>query len=114
MKKLLWLRRPIAMAACLGLGTIVSVAQSGPMKNVGQIPGSALKWIHAAIPEFERQKLNVDRYNVEVVEEDDTVTVMLLNFERPKGVRGNLGPLPEYEVTLSKKDMHLVGAHYVR
>jgi hypothetical protein len=79
-----------------------------------QLPGSALKWIHIAEKEFERQKLDVSKYDVTVTEENDTVSVSLTNPHRPQGIRGNPGPLPEFTVDISKSNAELIRRRYVR
>lgn len=79
-----------------------------------ELPGASLKWIRIAEVEFDRQKLNLDKYRVSVVEEDDSVIVILTGLKEPKNVRGSVGPDPGYEVEISKKDRKVVSSSYVR
>jgi hypothetical protein len=84
------------------------------LKVVAEFPGRALKWINAAQPEFEREKLDVSRYFVTVIEEDDSVTVILTASRPSKEVRGDPGPIPGYEVEISKKEMKVIRGNYIR
>lgn len=90
-------------------------AQQQPHAGVlAELPGSSLKWIHIAEPEFERQNLDVSKYAVSVVEDDDSVHVTLTNPHRKPGVRGNPGPLPEYDVEIRRTDGKVVRQSYIR
>ncbi len=69
MKKLTW----ATVFAGLILEWTVLTAQSTRPKVIAEFTGSSLKWIHAAEPEFERKKLDLDKYTVSVVEQNDSV-----------------------------------------
>ncbi len=88
--------------------------KKGQLGVEAELPGSSLKWIHIAEGEFERKKLDLDRYKVSVVEERDAVVVILSGLNEPKNVRGSLGPDPGYEVEISKKDRKILRSNYVR
>ena len=79
-----------------------------------ELPGSTLKWIHIAEGEFDQKNLDLDRYRVSVVEEKNSVVVILSGLNEPKNVRGSLGPYPGYEVEISKKDRKVLRSNYVR
>jgi hypothetical protein len=96
------------------LGQSALLAQSGPPKVVAEFSGASLKWIHAAEPEFQQQKLNLDKYIVSVVEEHDSVTVGLRSYDAVEGTRGSSGSYPGFEVEISKKDLKVVRSNYVR
>jgi hypothetical protein len=85
-----------------------------PPNVVARFPGRALNWIHAAQPQLEKEKLDISKYFVTVVEEDDSVSVILTGSRPSKEVRGDPGPTPGYEVEISKKDLKVVGANYIR
>ena len=89
------------------------MAQQGPYKEVATLPGTALRWIHAAEPVFAEQNLNVENYTVGVSEQGDTLTVSLSSNPTP-GVRGSTGKYPGYEVTFSKETGKLLNAHFTR
>ncbi len=101
------------------LGTSI-LAWSGTMAKKSQLgvsadlPGSSLKWIHIAEGEFERRGLNLDKYRVSVVEDEDSVVVILTGLHEPKGARGSVGPDPGYEVEISKKDRKVLHSNYTR
>jgi hypothetical protein len=90
------------------------VAQSGPPKVVAEFSGAFLKWIHAAEPEFQRQKLDLNKYIVSVVEQRDSVTVGLSSVDSVQGARGSTGSHPGYEVEISKKDLKVLRSNYVK
>ena len=89
------------------------MAQQGPIKVVAELPGTALRWIHATEPVFAEQNLKVENYKVGVTEQGDTVTVSLSSNPRPGG-RGNTGKLPGYWVTFSKKTGKILKQAYTR
>ena len=92
-------------------GTMTMTSQLGVE---AELPGSSLKWIHIAEAEFERRKLDLDKYRVFVVEKGDSVVVILTGLKVPKNVRGSVGPDPGYEVEISKKDMKVLRSNYAR
>jgi len=96
------------------LGWIALVAQSKPPKVIAEFSGSSLKWIHAAEPEFQRKNLDLDKYTVSVVEQNDSVTVALTSPDSVKGARGSTGSYPGFEVEISKKDLKILRSNYVR
>jgi hypothetical protein len=102
----------MVMISVLGQSTLM--AQSGPPTVVAEFSGASLKWIHVAEPEFQRQKLNLDKYIVSVVEERDSVTVDLRSYDAVRGAMGSSGSYPGFEVEISKKDMKVVRSNYVR
>jgi hypothetical protein len=79
-----------------------------------QMPGSSLKWIHIAEHEWERKEFDLDKYRVLVVEEENSVTVILRGLNEPKGTLGSIGPDPGYEVEISKKTYKVLRSNYVR
>ena len=95
-------------------GWYTSMAQSSPEKVIAQFPGSTLKWIEAAEPEFRRRNLDVSIYIVAVVDHPDSVIVALSSPDRREGARGSVGKYPGYEVEISKKDMKVPRSNYVR
>jgi hypothetical protein len=96
------------------LGWSALRAQSNPPKVMAEFAGASLKWIHAAEPEFQRRKLNLDKYTISVVEERDSVTVVLISLDAVEGAKGSSGSYPGYEVEISKKDLKVVRSNYVR
>jgi hypothetical protein len=90
------------------------MAQSNPPKVVAEFAGASLKWIHAAEPEFQRKKLDFDKYIVSVVEQDDSVIVLLRSSDSVEGSFGSTGKYPGYEVEISKKELKVARSNYVR
>lgn len=93
-----------------------SIAQPSPPKVIAEFPGASLKWIRIAEPEFEQRKLDLENYTIAVVEEDDSVVVLLRSPDAVgvSGARGSTGKFPGYEVEISKKDKKVVRSNYVR
>jgi hypothetical protein len=102
----------MVVIAVLGWGSLR--AQSNPPKVMAEFAGASLKWIRAAEPEFQRRKLDLDKYTVSVVEQKDSVTVGLRSPDAVQGAMGSSGSYPGYEVEISKKDMKVVRSNYVR
>jgi hypothetical protein len=103
----------ILMVASI-LGWSALIAQSVPSKMTAELPGASLKWIHIAEAEFERKKLDVDKYTISVIEETNSVTVGLSSFDSVPGTRGSSGTYPGYLVEISKKDLKILRSNYVR
>jgi hypothetical protein len=91
-----------------------SMAQSGPLTVIAEFPGSSLKWVRIAEPEFEREKLDLNNYTISIIDEGDSVTVILKTPGLSEKVRGNGGKYPGYWVEISKKDSKVVRAAYTR
>jgi hypothetical protein len=90
------------------------MAQSHPSRVVAEFSGASLKWIHVAEPEFQRRGLDLDKYNVSVFEQSDSVIVFLRSSDAAAGAMGSTGRYPGYEVEISKKDLKVVRSNYVR
>ena len=101
-----------AVASILGWSALNP--QSVPPKVTAQFPGASLKWIHIAEAEFQRKRLDTDKYTVSVVEEDNSVTVSLSSLDTVPGARGSSGTYPGYEVAIGKKDLKILHSNYVR
>lgn len=93
-----------------------SMAESNPPRVMAEFPGSSLKWVRIAEPEFEQRKLDLDNYTITVVEEDDSVAVILRSPETVgvPGLRGSTGKFPGFAVEISKKDRKVIRSNYVR
>ena len=89
------------------------MAQQGPGNELARLPGKALRWIHKAEPVFAEKNLNVENYTVLVIEEGNTVIVILTSNPTPSG-RGSTGNFPGYEVTFSKKTGKMLSVHRTR
>jgi hypothetical protein len=104
-----------AMIAVLSIqGWNTAMAQSNPLRVVAEFPGSYMKWIRAAEPEFQRKQLDLDNYNISVVDQESSVVIVLTSSDASKEGRGITGTHPGYEVEVSKKDQKVVRSNYVR
>lgn len=90
------------------------MAKSSPPRVTAEFAGASLKWIHAAEPEFQQKKLDLDRYTVLVIEQADSVTVLLKSTDSVEGAKGSTGKYPSYGVEISKKDMKILSSSYAR
>jgi hypothetical protein len=91
-----------------------SMAQPNTPTVAAAFPGSWLKWIHAAEPDFQRKHLNLDDYKISVAEGDSSVVVVLRSSDAPPGGLGSMGTHPGYEVEVSKRDLQVIRSNYVR
>jgi hypothetical protein len=103
----------VTIVVIAGMGWSMSMAQQ-PLRVRAEFPGASLKWIHIAEPEIQRRKLDLDRYNVSIIEEKDSVIVSLQSLDNPEGAMGSMGSYPGYQVEISKKDLKVVRANYIR
>jgi hypothetical protein len=110
MKQIMW---GIALAISL-VGWRGLSAQSKSPRVMAEITGASLKWILAAEPKFQREKLDLDKYVVSVVEQGDSIIVELRSFDSVKGARGSTGSYPGYELEIRKKDVKVVRSNYIR
>jgi len=78
--------------------------------------GACLKWLYAAEPMFQRERLDLDKYKVSVTEANGSVTVGLTSADCPEGWngRGSCGSSPGFVVVISKEDMHVIRSNYIR
>jgi hypothetical protein len=109
MKTLVW-----GTIAVLTLGWSVTMAQSNPPKVLAEFPGTSLKWIRAAEPVLQEKKLDLDKYTISLLEQADSVTVILKSGDSGPGARGSTGKNPGFEVEISKKDLKVLRSNYVR
>jgi hypothetical protein len=89
MKQIMW---GIALAISL-VGWRGLSAQSKSPRVMAEITGASLKWILAAEPKFQREKLDLDKYVVSVVEQGDSIIVELRSFDSVKRGEGKHGKL---------------------
>jgi hypothetical protein len=106
----------VVAVAFLSPGSCLGSAQQYVQKPAAQFSGSVLKWIHIAEREFTKQHLDEGKYVVEVWEKQDSVTVLLENpgHENDFSIRGDPGPLPEYEVEIDRRTGRVIHANYER
>lgn len=92
---------------------LIAESQTRPQ---AKFSGACLKWLYAAEPVLQREKLDLDKYKVSVTEEDGSVTVGLTSADCPEGWhgRGSCGSSPGFVVVISKEDMHVIRSNYVR
>jgi hypothetical protein len=104
----------VVMVVISAQGWYTSMAQSNSQKVIAEFPGSTLKWIEAAEPEFHRRNLDLSNYIVAVVDYGDSVIVALSSPDQPAGARGSVGKYPGYEVEISKNGMKILRSNFVR
>lgn len=96
---------------------IPPTTQRTPM---GQITGTALAAILAAMPEIQRFGMDVKDYNFRVSDAGDYIVVFLEYKElhpamkNATGVRGSRGLRPSFSVVLEKASLKPVKANFVR
>jgi hypothetical protein len=100
------------LIAIVGASTLMG--QSTPPRVVAEFSGASLKWVHAAEPEFEKKKLDLGNYLISVIEQNDSVVVVLTASDAEKGARGSSGTYPGYEVEIRKNDLKILRSNYVR
>jgi hypothetical protein len=96
------------------LFAMIAVLSIQPLRVVAEFPGSYMKWIRAAEPEFQRKQLDLDNYNISVVDQESSVVIVLTSSDASKEGRGSTGTHPGYEVEVNKKDQKVARSNYVR
>ena len=104
----------VVMTIILTQGWYTSMAQSNPVNAVRGLPGTAIKWIEVATPEFRRNNLDLNNYTVSISDRGDSVFVVLISLDQPEGAVGSAGTYPGYEVEISKQDMTVLRSYYAR
>jgi hypothetical protein len=77
-----------------------------------EFPGSALKWVNLAAPEFRRHHLDLDDYKVILIEKRDSMDVLLKSNDDVRGAKGSSGSHPDFDVEISKKDLTIMRSSY--
>ena len=102
------------IVAIISGGARGTMDQPNSQKLIAQFPGASLKWIHAAEPEFERRKLDLDKYIVSVTDMEDSVMVSLTPPDSRPGWRGSSGSLTGFSVTINKVDLKIIRSNFIR
>jgi hypothetical protein len=108
----------IAFAALASIA-VLAVAEepskfASPFRERGSILGVDLKAIQAAMPEFEKRGLKIDRYKIIVFEDGEVVFVIFDDPQRPPGQKGSTERMSTFEVRLKRTDLSVVGSNFVR
>jgi|SRR5579872_4142103 hypothetical protein len=88
------------------------MTSSSPPKLTAEFPGACLKWVHIAEPEFRKENLNLDNYTVSVLDLNESVAVMLISTDAPKGAKGSAGSHPNYAVEIRRKDLKILSSSF--
>jgi hypothetical protein len=115
---------PINSGQEIRVSTVKEVSFTDLIGNIGKMadclneekraPDDKMKWIHIAEPVFQREKLNLDKYNVSVADEGDSVMVSLSSLDSVPGARGSTGTQPGYVVVINKKNLKVLHSYFVR
>lgn len=105
-----------AIAVLSMCATMASLAQPRYPRVVAKFPGASLKWVHIAEPEFQKKGINLEHYTVSVLDEKDTVDVVLMSLDASTDPRvmGSSGTYPGFDVEISKANNKVVQSYYVR
>ena len=80
------------------------------MHNESSISGHDVLIIEAAMPEFNKHIKDIDQYNISILHNEASVTVIFLHTDRPVGAKGG----PGLEVEMDKKTLQIIKSHFVR
>ena len=83
------------------------------MKLTGSISGVALGVIQTAIPKAIENGLDLKLYSVSVYDQASSYLVIFDDPKAPAGQRGS-GALVGYEVEVSKPDLRIIRANFIR
>ncbi len=108
------------VAACLLLalttaGVLLSETEHTD-RVTGEISGKTLSVIQAALPEAQKQHIDLRKYKIVVTESADSYVVSFVDpdFKRAKMEAGSSPNLIEFEVELRKEGLQVIKSYYVR
>jgi len=64
--------------------------------------------------ELEAKKIDVGKYEISILEERESVTLILKAADQPENNRGNTSNIPGFEVEIRKSDLHVIRSNYIR
>lgn len=101
------------LCACIGLATLPALAHDRE-DGTEIISAEGVRAIQAAMPEFEREGLDLSKYRVEVLRFGDTMAVLFVDRTAPIDPRVYGGPamLVAYGVELRRDTFEVIRAHY--
>ncbi|HEY1208220.1 MAG TPA: hypothetical protein VGE85_02520 [Terracidiphilus sp.] len=109
--------RKLLLAAIIAmpmLGTCAAYSENGKCNDETQFPGAYLKWVKIAEPVFQKEHLNLDKYNIVIFDEPDSITVLLRSTDATCEGMGSTGSRPDFAVEISKKDKKIMNYNYQR
>lgn len=101
---------------CILMG-LIAISGSSRAENCPDqhsISGSVLKIILIALPEFERQSIDIETYTISVGEDKELYYVEAFDPTKPKGYRGSQPGRPELTVEISKAEHKIIRFHLNR
>ena len=96
----------------LFLFSLPNLSMSQTVATGETISGRSLQAIHAALPEFNREGLDLSDFEITVREDGEFYAVDFLVRERPTGMRGSLRG--EFTALVNKSDLRLFQIIYAR
>jgi hypothetical protein len=96
------------------LGWGATGAESNQCAGGAQFPGKYLKWVKIAEPVFQKQHLNLNKYNIVIFDDPESVTVLFRSTDTTCEGKGSTGTRPDFEVQISKKEMRILHYNYER
>ena len=99
--------------ASIALASLPAFAH-GPEDETEIISAEGVRAIQAAMPEFEREGLDISKYRVEVVRLGDTMAVLYIDRTAPVNsrVNGSPGTIPAFGVELRRDNFEVIRAHF--
>jgi len=80
------------------------------------ISGETFLVVEKAANVFKNKIKNLDlcKYDIVVLRKEKEISIIFQNKNRPEGVLGNPGPLPEFEVTINLASNEITRSNFVR
>jgi hypothetical protein len=99
-----------AIIAMPMLGMSAAYAEKSKCNDATQLPGTYLKWVKIAEPLFQHEHLNLDKYNIVIIDMPESITVLLRSTDATCNGKGSTGSRPDFGVEINKKDKKII--HY--
>ena len=88
--------------------------EPGVIKDVAKLSGLVLRCVFAAKKELEQKKIPLEKYDISILENQNSVMIVLKTPGQAVTVRGDMGKFPGYEVEVRKIDLHIARSNYIR
>ena len=88
--------------------------QVGNHKVIAECDGRVFRWVQAAERALAKEGISIDDRRVIVVDKGDTIVVLFVDLNSTDEVRGNIGPIPGFEVEIKKANLMIKRASFIR
>ncbi|MGD0345801.1 MAG: hypothetical protein ABSA85_03540 [Terracidiphilus sp.] len=111
-KKLLFATVAMATVLVPHSGAQTSAADRCSETDKVRMPGAYLKWIEIAEPIFRQKHLNLEKYNIVIDDDKDSIIVELRSTDATCEGFGSTGSRPDFAVEIRKSDEKILKYYF--